>query len=156
MAMKMAVAPSPLSLASFALKRAGINASLSHDPQIADNHMMTIGIARYALTSRRVEILHGCQRQFLLFGRLHDRRAKRMLASPLQARGEPQHVRLRKSCRRLERNHLGLAFRKRPGLVGHNRIDPFKALKRFRVLDEDTGLSAAADPNHDRHRRGEP
>ena len=127
MATKMAVAPSPPRRPASVSIEAGLNASLPHDPQIADNHTMTIDITRYAFSNRRVKILHGGQRQGLVFGRLHNRRAKGMLASPLQTGGKPQHICIGKSCRCLERDNLRLAFSERAGLVGHNRVDALEA-----------------------------
>jgi hypothetical protein len=53
---------------------------------------------------------------------------------------------------RLDRNHRGLAFGERAGLVDDKRIDLLHALERLGILDKDTGLRAASDPHHDRHR----
>ena len=50
----------------------------------------------------------------------------------------------------------GRALRQRAGLVDHQRVDLLHALQRFGVLDEHAGLRAAADADHDRHRRREP
>ena len=50
---------------------------------------------------------------------------------------------------------LRLAFGQRAGLVDDERVDLLHALQRFGVLDQHAGLRAAADADHDRHRRGE-
>ena len=60
-----------------------------------------------------------------------------------------------KSGRRHDRHDLRLAFGERAGLVDHERVDLFHALERFGVLDQHAGLRAAADADHDRHRRRE-
>ena len=54
-----------------------------------------------------------------------------------------------------DRDDLRLAFGQRAGLVDDQRVDLFHALERFGVLDQHAGLRAAADADHDRHRRGE-
>ena len=59
-----------------------------------------------------------------------------------------------KSGRRHDRDDLRLAFGQRAGLVDHQRVDLLHALQRFGVLDENAGLRAAPDADHDRHRRG--
>ena len=52
-------------------------------------------------------------------------------------------------------DHLRLAFGQRAGLVDHQRVDLLHPLQRFGVLDQHAGLRAAADADHDRHRRGQ-
>ncbi len=50
---------------------------------------------------------------------------------------------------------FGLAFGERAGFVNDQRIDLGESLQRFRITDEDAGVRAATDRNHDGHRRGE-
>ena len=54
-----------------------------------------------------------------------------------------------------DRDDLRLALGQRAGLVDHERVDLLHPLQRFGVLDQHAGLRAAADADHDRHRRGE-
>ena len=54
-----------------------------------------------------------------------------------------------------DRHDLRLAFGERAGLVDHQRVDLLHALQRLGVLDQHAVLRAAADADHDRHRRGQ-
>jgi hypothetical protein len=89
----------------------------------------------------------------LALSRVDDRAARAVLARPLDARGEPQHLGSRKPGSGRS-HHLGL-----PSVSVRScrrpRIDPLHALERLGVLDQHAGLRAAADADHDRHRRGE-
>ena len=78
-----------------------------------------------------------------------------MLAAALDAGRKLQHLRFIEAGRGGNRHHLRLAFGERAGLVDDKRVDLFHALQRFGVLDQHAGLRAAADADHDRHRRGE-
>ena len=60
-----------------------------------------------------------------------------------------------KPSRGIDRDHLRLAFGQRAGLVDDQRVDLLHALQRLGVLDQHARLRAAADADHDRHRRGE-
>ena len=60
-----------------------------------------------------------------------------------------------KPSARHDRDHLRLALGQRAGLVDDQRVDLLHALQRLGVLDQHAGLRAAADADHDRHRRGE-
>ena len=51
---------------------------------------------------------------------------------------------------------LRLALGQRARLVDHQRVDLLHPLQRLGVLDQHAGLRAAADADHDRHRRREP
>ena len=53
------------------------------------------------------------------------------------------------------RDDLRLALGERAGLVDDERVDLLHALQRLGVLDQDAGLGATPDADHDRHRRGE-
>ncbi len=90
-----------------------------------------------------------------LFRSGDDGAGERMLARVLDAGGEPQHVVRVEARRRNDRRHRRLAFGQRAGLVDHQRIDLLHALQRLGVLDQDAGLRAAPDADHDRHRRRE-
>ena len=94
-------------------------------------------------------------RDAALLGGANDRHRERMLAGPLDACGKPQHVGLGESGRGNDGGDGRLAFRQGAGLVDHQRIDLLHMLQRFGVLDQDAGLRAAADADHDRHRRRE-
>ena len=82
---------------------------------------------------------------------------QRMLARALDAGGKAQHLVLVEAVRRRRSaTTFGLAFGQRAGLVDHQRVDLLHALQRLGVLDQHAGLRAAADADHDRHRRREP
>ncbi len=55
-----------------------------------------------------------------------------------------------------DRHDLGLAFGERAGLVDHDGVDALEPLQRLGVADQDSGMRAAADADHDRHRGGKP
>ena len=63
--------------------------------------------------------------------------------------------RLVEACRRHDRGDRRPAFGQRAGLVDDQRVDLLQPLQRLGVLDQHAGLGAAADADHDRHRRGE-
>ena len=94
------------------------------------------------------------KRQVSLLRRADDGVGQRVFARPLNACRQPEKLGLLKSGCRHDRNHLRLALGQRAGLVDYQRVDLFHALQRFGVLDENAGLRAAADTDHDRHRRG--
>ena len=50
-------------------------------------------------------------------------------------------------------HHRRLAFGECAGLIDNKRIDLLHAFEAFRILDQDSGLCAAPDPDHDRHWR---
>ena len=79
--------------------------------------------------------------------------AKRMLARPFDAGGEAQHLVLDEAVRRNDGDDLRPAFGQRAGLVDHQRVDLLHAFERLGVADQHAGLRAAADADHDRHRR---
>ena len=99
---------------------------------------------------------HVASVELALGGGGDDRRGERMFAAALDAGGEAQDLRLVKAAAGDDRDHLRLAFGQRAGLVDHQRVDLFHPLQRFGILDQHAGLRAAADADHDRHRRGEP
>ena len=53
------------------------------------------------------------------------------------------------------RDERGLALGERAGLVDDQRVHLLHDLQRLGVLDQHAGLGAAADADHDRHRRGQ-
>ena len=93
------------------------------------------------------------KRELALLRGAHDGVRQRMLAGALDAGGKAQDVALVKSGRRHDGDHLRLALGQRAGLVDHQRVDLLHALQRLGVLDQHAGLRAAADADHDRHRR---
>ena len=54
-----------------------------------------------------------------------------------------------------DRRDLGLALGQRAGLVDDQRVDLLQPLQRLGVLDQHAQPGAAADADHDRHRRGQ-
>ena len=79
-----------------------------------------------------------------------------MLAAPLEARRNLQHMLFGCSLGRDNFCEPGLALRQRAGLVDHQRVDLFHALERLGIADKDAALSAAPGSDHDRHRCREP
>ena len=77
-------------------------------------------------------------------------------AAAFDGSGEPQHLVLREARFDVNRHHARLAFGKRSGLVHDENVDAGQLLQRFRVLDEDARVRAAARADHDGHRRGKP
>ena len=63
-------------------------------------------------------------------------RRQRMLASLLQTRRQPQHLRLTRSRHDFHGHQLRLALGERAGLVDHHRVDFFQNFERFGVLDQ--------------------
>ena len=57
---------------------------------------------------------------------------------------------------RRDRDDARLALGQRAGLVDDQRVDLLQPLQRFGVLDQHARLRAAADADHDRHRRRQP
>jgi hypothetical protein len=55
-----------------------------------------------------------------------------------------------------QRYDFGPTLRQRARLVDHQGVDLLEPLQSFGVLDQNAGLSAPTDADHDRHRRGEP
>src|SRR2546430_16776104 len=78
-----------------------------------------------------------------------------MLASSLHARGKPQQTILTKpaSFENTYRSDSGLAFRERAGLINDERVNFGESLESFGVSDEDPGVRAAANRDHDGHWR---
>ena len=112
---------------------------------------------------RGAKIDDGCQRNVPLFGGANDGAGQRVLAGTLHTCGQANQVvfGLRGSCDAagaIEDDHsidLGLAFGEGAGFVDDQRIDLGESLKGFRVANEDAGVGAAADRDHDGHGRGE-
>ena len=112
-------------------------------------------VPKRALAGRGIELGHRRGGDALLLRGGDDGDRERMLAGPLDAGREPQHLGLRKAGRRHDRSHGGLALGQGAGLVDDERVDLLHVLQRLGVLDEDAGLRAASDADHDRHRRRE-
>ena len=101
----------------------------------------------------RIEIAHRRKREIALGRRGDDGCRQRMLAAALDAGGEPQHFVFVEARRGHDGHDLRLAFGQRAGLVDDERVDLLHALQRLGILDQHAGLRAAADADHDRHRR---
>ena len=98
----------------------------------------------------------GPQRDPALGRAAHDRRGERMFALRLDAAAAASNSCSAKPAAAMMLRQARPAFGQRAGLVDHERVHLFHPLDGFRVLDEHAGLRAAADADHDRHRRGEP
>ena len=69
---------------------------------------------------------------------------------------EPEQLGFIDAAGRTNGNHARPTFGERAGLVDNDRVDFLHALEGFCILDQDAGLSATTDADHDRHRRGKP
>jgi hypothetical protein len=78
-----------------------------------------------------------------------------MLAAALDAGGEPQQLVFLNAVGRNDLHQFRPALGQRAGLVDHEGVDPFQPLQRFGIADQNSRPRATADPDHDRHRRGE-
>jgi hypothetical protein len=147
-----AVVAQPLGLA---LQCAGRDAELRQEGGVAERHRPALDRSGHALAARRVEVGHRRERDGALGGGVRDRAAERMLARALDAGREPQQLVLGDLSRAHNGDELRLAFGQGAGLVHHQRGDAFHPFERLGILDQNPGLRAAADPDHDRHRGGE-
>ena len=147
-----AVGAQPL---GFLRQRLRIDVELAEEFGIAEREPLALDHADHALAGRRIETAHGGEFDLALGRGLDDRRRQRMRAAALDAGGKAQHLRVVEAGQRDDRHHLRLAFGERAGLVHHQRVDLFHPLQRLGILDQHAGLGAAADADHDRHRRGE-
>ena len=84
-----------------------------------------------------------------------DGHRQRVLAGSLDAGELLQDVSGREPGRRLDVDDLRPALGQRAGLVDHQRVDLLHALERLGVADQHAVLRAAADADHDGHRRGQ-
>ena len=151
----IAVAPSPRSRSASSASAACVDIEFGEEFGVAEREPLALDHADHAFAGRRIEAAHGRKLDLALGGGRDDRRRQRMLAAALDAGRKPQHLRLVEAGRRHHRDHLRLAFGQRAGLVDHQRVDLFHPLQRLGILDQHAGLRAAADADHDRHRRGE-
>ena len=139
----------------FGVERLRRNAELAEKRRVAERDALSLDHADGALAGRRIEAAHG-RKLDLAFGRRRDDGAGRADARSIARRW--RRVAARPSSSKpsgaLDRDDLGLAFGQRAGLVDHERVDRFHALQRLGVADQNARLRAAADADHDRHRRG--
>ena len=155
-ARKIAVAPSWRRRSASAASGAVSMLSSARNFGAAEREPLALDHADDAFAGRRIEAAHGAELDFALGGGRDDGRGQRMLAAALDARRKAQHLRLVEAGQRDDRHDLRLAFGQRAGLVDHQRVDLLHALERLGVLDQHALLRAAADADHDRHRRGKP
>ena len=88
--------------------------------------------------------------------RRDDGRRERMLAPPLEARGQAQELGLVVARQGHDGDEPRLALGERARLVDDERVDLLQHLERLGVLDEHARRRAAPGADHDRHRRREP
>ena len=79
-----------------------------------------------------------------------------MFASALEARGQANDLARVHPGRGGHRDDAGLSLGERARLVEDERVDGPQRLEGTRVFEEDAHGRAAADADHDRHRRREP
>ncbi len=122
---------------------------------IADDAGDAVDAALGALAGRAVEIgrLGEVQTAFARLPRRWPRRADARSRARGWRRGAAARSRRTRAAARLRSPRLALG--QRAGLVDDERIDALHALQRRGILDQDAELGAAADADHDRHRRRE-
>ena len=136
-------------------ERRRIDVELGEEFRAAEREPLALDHADDALAGRRIEAAHGRKLDLALGGGGDNGRRQRMLAAAFDARRVSQHLSFVEAGQRHDRDDLRLAFGERAGLVDHQRVDLFHALERLGVLDQHAQLRAAADADHDRHRRGQ-
>ena len=137
-------------------ERRDVDRANLHHQQVADVYRPPVDDPGDALARRRIEVLHRRKRELSLGRGLDDRGGEWMLAALFEACGEPQKIVLANAAEGAQRHDFGLAFRQRARLVDHQRVDLLEPLQSLGVLDQNAGLSAPPDSDHDRHGRGEP
>ena len=149
-----AVLAQPLGLVG---ERGGIDVEFGEEFGGAEREPLALDHADDALAGRRIEAAH--RRQARSCAR---RRPATIAAASGCSLPRSTLAAKRSTCASSkpgsgdDRDHLRLAFGQRAGLVDHQRVDLFHALERLGVLDQHACLRAAADADHDRHRRGKP
>ena len=78
-----------------------------------------------------------------------------MLTGLLETRGDAKQFVSYRWGLRDDAEHSRLAFGERAGFVDDQGVDFFHGLEGFGVLDQDSGVGAAAGAHHDGHRSGE-
>ena len=130
--------------------------SSARNVRVAERDAPALDHADDALAGRRIEAAHRRERDACArLAAATMAAASGCSLAALDAGGEPQHLVLVEAWRRHDRDDLRLAFGQRAGLVDDERVDLLHALERLGILDQHAGLRAAADADHDRHRRGE-
>ncbi|MCY1301779.1 hypothetical protein D9M70_514120 [compost metagenome] len=121
----------------------------------ADDQLATLDGTRDTLADGAVEVFRIAERQAALHRGFDDGRRERMFACAFQGRSHSKQFVFVQTLRRGDRGHLRPALGERSRLVDHQRVDLFEALESLGVLDQHAEMGAAADPDHDRHRRGQ-
>ena len=78
-----------------------------------------------------------------------------MFACAFEAGGQAEQFVFAEFSARCYAGESRLPFCQSAGLVDDQRVNFFERLQRFGVLDQDSGVRAAARADHNRHRRGE-
>ena len=131
------------------LQGPGIDTLFLQELPGADHQAAAIDDTQHPLADGRVELGRLRERQVALRGGAHDGVGERMLARPLQTCGEPQDLGFILARRRSNGCDRGPALGERTGLIDHEGVDLFEALKRFGVLDQNAGLRPSPDADHD-------
>ena len=132
-----------------------VDLQLPHQHRIAERDGPAVNHPARALAGRRGEVADVAQREIAVFRGIEDRLRQRVLAAALDAGCEAQQFVFIEPGSCNDGDHFRLALGERPGLVDHQRVDALQLLQRLRVADQDPRMRAAADADHDRHRRGE-
>ena len=134
----------------------GVDSELLEERGGAERQPLLVHHADDALAGGRVEAAHRRQFELALLRGGDDGGGERMLAAALDAGRELQHLRLVEAGQGHDRDHFRFSFGEGAGLVDDQGVDLFHALQRLGILDQHAGVRAAADADHDRHRRGQP
>ena len=147
--------PGALRSAAAMRRLVDVDAALGEEFGGAARPPVPVDHADHAFADGRVEVGHRRERQLALLRVRHDGRGQRVLAGPLDAGKLLQHVVRVEAGGRLDVDHLRPAFGERAGLVDDQRVDLLHPLERLGVPDQHAVLRAAADADHDGHRRGQ-
>ena len=125
-------------------EQSSVEATADAKVQLLNCNVVTNSSGTQTVMSRNTELLL-----------IDDRQRERMLGGPLDRGGKPQQFGFVEAGRRHDLGDGRPAFGQRAGLVDDERVDFFHMLERYGSLDEDAEPGTTANPDHDRHRRGE-
>ena len=134
---------------------AGLDAQLRQERRGADRDRRAVHDPGHARPRHRPEVPRLREAEAARLGTRHDGGGERVLAPPLEARRQPEELRLGQAGQGDDRRQARLPLGERARLVHHERVDPLERLQGLGVAEQHAGGRAAARPDHDRHGRGQ-